>query len=89
MESKNYHSAIRIRKSEKEFLDKIGIGIVRVTRIGFASLRLMAQSEPRHPCIYVANTGKNRMLPAGPHIKALNPPAQCCPACPIRNGFGK
>jgi hypothetical protein len=89
MGSKNYHSAIRIKKSEKDFLDKLGISIMRVTQIGFASLGLVAQSDACHPCIYVSTTGKNRMLPAGPHINVSNPPAHCCPACPVLKAMPK
>lgn len=89
MPNKEYHSSIRIRNSEKEFLDSNRISILNALRIGILSLGYVAQSHTCPPCIYVSKSGGNRTPPADPCGNASSPHAHCCPGCPVRNAMPK
>ncbi len=97
MSAKKLHFGIRYSDLEKAFLDTIPVGIQRVFNIGLQSLKLSVQSDPSPPCIYLSKSGQKPALPAGPLHQgpalAAQPgqqdPARCCPACPIKNAFGK
>ena len=90
MSKKEYHSSIRITESEKSFLESHHISVLSVLRIGFASLKLVAQSGDPTACVYyVINTVANSAPPADPMHQGLDPAAHCCPSCPVRKAMPK
>lgn len=90
MSTKKYDGHVRFSESDKMVMDKMNIGLSRVFRVGFDTLRMWIQPNTPHSCFYLYNTGKNRAPPDAAVLTIPQAPAQgCpCPVCPIRAAFG-